>query len=412
MIEIGGGKREMVDVDRVRELIEPYQKVEEGVEKVSLRNKSYSEAAAQTLGEYLKTLTGLRIADLADMIAGRPEDEALKVLSFICDSLEGNVWKEIDLSDNALGEKGIRACMGVLRAQEDLERIYFCNNGISAAAAAVIADEVLLFRGEEAPTKLTLLHFYNNMSGDGGAQALARILPLSPNLTDLRFSATRAGRPGCCAFAKGMDSLHQLVRVDLSDNTFGIEGAEALVPALKNLSQLQMLNLRDTSIGDEGVEAICAAITSTSLTSLDLSGNDITKAAMPSIVKCVAKLPQLKELMLEENEIGSCGAKLLAKVLPSLKQLDTLVLNVNEIGASGAVAIVETISKDSTLKRLELDGNQFSEDGVMKIEQVLLDIEKNDILGSLEDNDDEIEEEEDEEDDDLIAQFEKVQLEN
>jgi Ran GTPase-activating protein (RanGAP) involved in mRNA processing and transport len=44
-------------------------------------------------------------ADLSDIIAGRHESEALRVLEIVCNSLAGRRFKSIDLSDNALGEK-------------------------------------------------------------------------------------------------------------------------------------------------------------------------------------------------------------------------------------------------------------------------------------------------------------------
>lgn len=102
------------------------------------------------------------------MIAGRPEEEALEVLTSLCNSINGQQLVELNLSDNALGEKGVRACAGVVGNQSVLERLYFCNNGISETAAGVIAD-MLLFR---TPTVLTTFHFYNNMSGSGGGVAL------------------------------------------------------------------------------------------------------------------------------------------------------------------------------------------------------------------------------------------------
>lgn len=44
-------------------------------------------------------------ADLSDIIAGKHESEALRVLEIVCNSLAGRKLKSIDLSDNALGEK-------------------------------------------------------------------------------------------------------------------------------------------------------------------------------------------------------------------------------------------------------------------------------------------------------------------
>jgi len=56
--------------------------------------------------------------------------------------------KSINLSDNALGPKGVEACKEMLTGQNDLERLFLCRNGVSAEAMHTLAD-LLLFRGPE-----------------------------------------------------------------------------------------------------------------------------------------------------------------------------------------------------------------------------------------------------------------------
>ena len=386
-ISIGGGKREMVDEIRMEELIQPFAHLTQAV-KITLGNKSYSRSAAQRLHLFLVTLSSITIADCSDMIAGRPEEEALVVLESIANGLQGQELVELDLSDNALGEKGIRACTGLWRQQAFLERIYFCNNGISATATELIVEEVLLWRGEDIPTKLTVLHFYNNMSGDGGAVALAKVLPLCPQLTDLRFSATRAGKTGSRIFAQAMSSLHFLTRLDLCDTTLGSEGASTLAIALGQQKFLEELNLRDTSIGDEGAIVIAGAIASP-LTNLDLSGNDITATGLTSWIPVFHSISTtLTSLMLEENELGSSGAKVVAGVLPSLLTLTKLGLYMNEIGSSGGLAVVRAITSVHVLECLQLNGNQFSQECIDVMSAHLTKIDKIHILDELDENDD------------------------
>lgn len=411
------GERELVSETRAHELLQAYAGLETSADvpaftHITLRNKSYTIEAAKVIAGFFSCLyergafAQLTSVDFADMIAGRPEDEALQVLATLCDSLQGiKTLTRIDLSDNALGEKGVRACYGLLLQQEELKQMYFCNNGISAAAAAVIAEEVLLFRGPETPTKLETFHFYNNMSGDGGAKALAKLLPLSPLLKDLRFSATRAQREGSLEFAKALSSLHKLERIDLSDNTFKAEGGVAIAAALKQQLNLVEVNFRDASLEDEGMIAIAAAISqgTAAIQKLDVSGNDLTADSMPSLARALRKCTQLRVLQVEENEIGSKGAKSLAKAVKShLPQLETLVSNVNEIGTSGALALVNAVVEKAFFTSLQIDGNMISEDGVAKIMELLESKKKSDILGSLEDNDedgeDDVDEEEDEDD--------------
>lgn len=409
------GERELVTETRAHELLQAYTSLDTSAEvpaftHITLRNKSYTIEAAKVIAGFFSRLyergafAQLTSVDFADMIAGRPEDEALQVLATLCDSLEGiKTLTRIDLSDNALGEKGVRACYGLLLQQEELKQMYFCNNGISAAAAAVIAEEVLLFRGPETPTKLEIFHFYNNMSGDGGAKALAKLLPLSPLLKDLRFSATRAQREGSLEFAKALSSLHKLERIDLSDNTFKAEGGVAIAAALKQQQNLVEVNFRDASLEDEGLIAIAAAISqgTAALQKLDVSGNDLTADSMPSLARALRKCSQLRVLQVEENEIGSKGAKSLAKAIKNhLPQLEKLVSNVNEIGTSGALALVNAVVEKASVTSLQIDGNMISEDGVAKITKLLESKKKSDILGSLEDNDEDGEDDEDEDDED------------
>ena len=74
----------------------------------------------------------------------------------------------------------------------------------------VVVVEVPSSSIQQCPA-LKLLHFYNNMSGDGGAKALSTIIEqISPSLEDLRFSATRAMTDGCQAIAAALIEVPHL----------------------------------------------------------------------------------------------------------------------------------------------------------------------------------------------------------
>ncbi|TDH65179.1 hypothetical protein CCR75_005903 [Bremia lactucae] len=422
------GDRELVTEARAHELVRMYAVAEAKVPPpafthITLRNKSYTLEAARVIAAFLKRLETLGAfehltsVDFADMIAGRTEDEALQVLATLCDALGAlKTLTCIDLSDNALGEKGVRACFGLLQHQEHLQHIYFCNNGISAAAASVIVEEVLLFRGPDTPTKLETFHFYNNMSGDEGAVALAKVLPLAPLLKDLRFSATRAQREGSLTFAQALASLQKLEKLDLSDNTFKAHGGKAIAAAVKRMPYLVEMNLRDASIEDDGLIAIVTALIEAGavqiLVNFDVSGNDLTIESMQALGKMLSVSAALRILQLEENEIGSNGAKIIAKALeigPPL--LEQVVANVNAIGASGALALIKAVVDKQAFVKLSIDGNQISTSGVAHIKSLLARKNRDYVLGSLEDNDEE--EESDKEDmdiEDITADFGKATL--
>jgi hypothetical protein len=87
---------------------------------INLSNKSFDNGAAEKVAEYVRSLEGVTVADISDIIAGRPEDEALRTLSIICSSLKKFKLTEVNLSDNALGAKGVDACKDILLGS-DLE---------------------------------------------------------------------------------------------------------------------------------------------------------------------------------------------------------------------------------------------------------------------------------------------------
>ena len=94
---------------------------------------------------------------------------------------------------------------------------------------------------------LRVLHFFNYMSGNGGAKAVATIVRASPLLEDLRFSSTRGGHDGGMELAAAIGTLTTLRRLDLNDNTFGPEVGVALGRALERQKHIEVVNLGDTS---------------------------------------------------------------------------------------------------------------------------------------------------------------------
>ena len=181
------GPRGALTEARARELVAPV--LDGGAthfERVILSTWAFSEASARVVGEALRRLPRLRSLVAADIIAGRPEAEGLAVYRALGGALRGGApLEELDLSDNAVGPKGVAACHELLAGNPALQRLYFINCGISAEAARSIGDEVL-FR---TPTQLRVLHLENNMSGGGGAIAIADVVAASPHLEDFKFAS-------------------------------------------------------------------------------------------------------------------------------------------------------------------------------------------------------------------------------
>lgn len=375
------GPREVVDAARARELVD----CSDDVTAVKLSNKSYTFEAAQVMAEKLAKLAKVRSVDISDVIAGRPEAEALKVLEALSAPFKGLDLDAVDVSDNALGQKGLDSLLALFT--NPLSSLRVCNNGMSAAAAAQLVSLV-------DASRLDTFHFYNNMSGDDGAVAIAELVRRAPCLTDLRFSGTRAQRAGSLAVTRALNS--KLVKLDLVDNSLAVEGAQALADFLLTKPPLRHLDVRDCSLEDEGFAVLAPALHDLeTLRVFDASGNDLTE--LDGLGETTVQ--RLESLALEDNDLGSKGicklAQLLAKTRPP--NLTSLVVSTNDVKSKAALTLARAISASCpAFERLDINGNGLSDDALADLPSILGD---GVTLGPTDDNDPDDDDEEDDIDD-------------
>ena len=298
-------------------------------DRVILSTWALSQESAEVLSNAISQLTLLKSAVFADIIAGRPENEGLAIYRIL-----GNAFKdkhqllEIDLSDNAMGQKGVDACRGILENQKILQRIFFCNDGISAEAARSIAD-ILMNSGADIPvstgsvtdtlplppkkaTTLRVVHFDNNMSGGEGAKAIADIVANSPALEDFRFSSSRATRDGGVILARAFQYTPNIRSINLYDNLLAHPTGIELGTVLRSLKNLVHLNIGDTLLKDEGMIALASGLVRGpvhSLEVLNVSANEMTAEGAKAVARCVRRLTNLKVLHAQENEFDDEGVQ-------------------------------------------------------------------------------------------------------
>ncbi|KAF8050967.1 hypothetical protein N665_1844s0008 [Sinapis alba] len=411
LFDLSGGRRAFIDEAEARELLKPltdHHPNNSSYTKIRFTNRSFGSEAAKFAVSVLSSIKDqLTEVDLSDFVAGRPEAEALQVMNMFSSALEGSKLRFLDLSDNALGEKGIRAFASLIKSQRHLEELYLMNDGISEDAARAVRELLPSTR------KIKVLHFHNNMTGDQGAIAIAEIVKQCPSLEDFRCSSTRIGSEGGVAIAQALASCIHLKKLDLRDNMFGVEGGVALSKTLSVLNELTEIYMSYLNLEDEGTEALSEALTKSapSLQVLELAGNDITVKSTGKLAACITSKQSLSKLNLSENELRDEGSILIAKALEEgHDQLAEVDMSTNMIRRAGARALAQTVLKKHTFKLLNINGNFISEEGVDEVNEMFKD--SPDKLGLLDDNDpdgedfeDEEEEEEGEEDSELEAKF-------
>ncbi|KAJ6430020.1 hypothetical protein OIU84_021435 [Salix udensis] len=379
-------EKEVLASDKASALPETVFDISKATEALVWKQPCVAEPILASIKDQLKEV------DLSDFIAGRPEAEALEVMNIFSSALEGSILKSLNLSNNALGEKGVRAFGALLRSQSCLEELYLMNDGISEEAAEAVCELI------PSTEKLKVLQFHNNMTGDKGALAISRVVKCSPLLQDFQCSSTRVGSEGGIALSKALETCIHLKKLDLRDNMFGKEAGVALSKALSKYAGLTEVYLSYLNLEDEGAMSIARALkeSAPSLEVLDMAGNDITAEAAPIVAACIAEKQHLTKLNLAENELKDEGAIQISKVLEDghlqLKEVD---MSNNSLGRSGARVLAKVAVQKPEFKYLNIDGNFISDEGIDEVNELFEKFP--DRLGSFDENDPEGGGDEDEE---------------
>nr|BAT22736.1 Ran GTPase-activating protein [Allium cepa]BAT22737.1 Ran GTPase-activating protein [Allium cepa] len=420
VFDISQGKRSFIEAEEAKELLTPLTEKGNGYSKIIFSNRSFGIEAAKLAEPILASLKDqLKEVDISDFVAGRPEDEALEVMRIFSSALEGCILNYLNLSDNALGEKGVRAFGSLLKSQHNLEELYLMNDGISEEVAKALTELI------PSTDKIKVLHFHNNMTGDEGAISIAELLKSSPLLENFRCSSTRVGSEGGIALVEALKGCEHLKKLDLRDNMFGVEAGLALSKTLEKLNDISELYLSYLNLEDKGAIAVLEAIEKylPKIEVLEMAGNDITVKASKALASCISSKKMLKKLVLSENELKDEGAVRIATALEDghveLREVD---LSSNMIRRVGARSLARAMAKDKPkLTMLNINGNYISDEGIDEVKEIL----KEDLLGPFDENDvdgeeddgdedeeaeEEEEEEEEEEKEDVDAKLEKLKV--
>ncbi|KAL0371311.1 UNVERIFIED_CONTAM: RAN GTPase-activating protein 1 [Sesamum angustifolium] len=108
--DISGDPRKEIGAGDAEKLLNLLKEPRNKYTKICFSNTSFGREAALVAEPILSSIKNqLTEVDLSDFVAGRPEEEALEVMNIFSLALEGSVLRYLNLSNNALGEKGIRA---------------------------------------------------------------------------------------------------------------------------------------------------------------------------------------------------------------------------------------------------------------------------------------------------------------
>ena len=422
-----GKGRELLDADRATALLPPPTHTH--YTRITLSGKSFSLPAAQVFAPLLAGQSRLTEADLSDIIAQRNTEEAIAVLDCLCSAVAHHPLHALNLSDNAIGARGVEAVSQALRRQTALQRVTFNNDGLQGSAVAVLVDALLhpyrtsdeqaanqprpptalyVPNASSQPTSIRHIELIRNLLPNRDPEPLVPLILSSPHLTHFILASTRLSPAGGLAIANALSSsgLTSLVHIDLHDGKLGPEAGlvlanQLLTPA--KTAHLTHLNLGDIDVNDRdetgtAIRAIIVALRTAAphLQHLDLHHNDITPRLTTLLARSLHNKTHLTHLCLDDNPIGTRGTITLLPLLPP--SLASLSLREVGLNTKAVPALVRWVGQGGVRgRRLEVNGNKIRAEGVEELRRSVDESGEEGVLGSLSENEEDEEDEEEEE---------------
>lgn len=325
------------------------------------------------------------------------------MLETITTCLEVHQLDELNLSNNALGIRGIPACKRALHRQQRLKRLYMNNDGLQGDAVKLIVEYVIEGadsgrNGEQGElsssasaaasdaalprgtTYLEEFEIFNNLLRDDGAKGLVALVAASPNLKRFRMATTRVAKPGGFAICQSIANANPSLRsLDLSDNTLGHQAAAHLHRFLSGSSSLVVLNLSDTGLrqnddNDDALNRLFLSVMSSAapIESIHFADNELTKKTARPLSKLIeSKAATLHTIQLDHNPLFYRGLQPLCQSLAQCKSMRSLSLVNCNLTKKSLPLLLEVVKSLDQLKSLNLAENAMSQDDLNAIQAVL-----------------------------------------
>ncbi|XP_051717621.1 NACHT, LRR and PYD domains-containing protein 12-like isoform X11 [Ctenopharyngodon idella] len=274
-------------------------------------------------------------------------DEGCAALASALRSNPSSHLRYLDLSENNQGDSGVKIISAVLENPHcKLEKLWLSDCGVTDEGCTALASALR----SNPSSHLRELNLSENNLGDSGVKIVSAVLE-NPHckLEKLWLRQCGVTDEGCADLASALRSnpSSHLRELDLSYNNLGNSGVKIVSAVLENPHcKLEKLWLIKCGVTDEGCAALASALRSnpsSHLRDLNLSENNLGDSGV-KIVSAVLENPhcKLEKLWLSKCGVTDEGCAALASALRSnpSSHLRDLDLSENNLGDSG----VKTVS--------------------------------------------------------------------
>ena len=303
--------------------------------------------------------------------------------------------QEFDFSKNKFELTGIVKIIEALQSVSTLIKLYFGNNHIRDGAAVKIAtilynnvklqeldisnlwfqaaSVMIISKVLQKIATLKKLYINNNDVTDEAANDIAAVLYQNTQLSEFSIRLTKLGHYGIACITKALCATKHLVKLKIEGIGVSItdEAAESIAAAVSSNNKLQIFDISKTSFGHHFTKITNALLSTSALTKLYISNNNITTESADSIAAVIFHSSKLQEFDVGKNNLQSTGAIKITKALQQTSILTKLSVNNNNIMDMAVDDIATVIYNNTQLDELNISENWFEASSIVKIAKAI-----------------------------------------
>ena len=280
-----------------------------------------------------------------------------------CIASSSCMW-ELEFSDCHIGNEEVEMLgLGVMNAVNrkhtssgHISNLDFRNNTLTSECLKYL--ELL-----PSLDKLTGLDFCKNKLNSTACSAIAKCLPLMPNVQNICLSLNPIGCGGAVPLLSQLSFLANLQEIGLYNTRIGFNDIEAICEQLPLMKKLSLLEVGSNQLDSKSIQKIIDSLLSNvPLRKLAMSYTQLSPGHVIQLAQVIKTNPNLEALYLQGCSIGNCEACELAHSLyiPNIA-LRILNLNENELAEEAGAAFAEALKHNSSLHELWLVKNKIGE---------------------------------------------------
>uniref|UniRef100_A0A7N6BF18 NACHT domain-containing protein n=1 Tax=Anabas testudineus TaxID=64144 RepID=A0A7N6BF18_ANATE len=306
---------------------------------------------------HIRLLSSKAPNQVSIVFSGAREKPAVKVSKILCLSCCGlvpadldRVWKSLgtscdltvlDLSQNCLGNKGLKKLVGVLPRLYNIQEIDASNNGISMEGVFTLAEALC------SHNNLTQIHIR-----DGGKEQV--ILKFC---SDIRLNSSSLMPSDIDLLCLRLAQCHPSLELDLSHSSLKDQTIKCLLKVLPKMRSLQKLNVSHSITSTmEALTLLTCFTVNQRVTSvkLRLTHFHLNSDNLERLLEILQPGPTISYLDLSSNQLEDKEVERLVDSLTSLKITSCLNLSNNSLTQQGLLAVAGTVSTYDNVSAVEV----------------------------------------------------------